>query len=63
MGIRKIDMTECKHDYSIGLWFCPYYDSDKENFIATCCQCGKIKYQRIRYTGRRKDGSRILRKI
>ena len=56
-------MTECKHDYSIGLWFCPYYDSDKEKFIATCCQCGKIKNRKIRYTGRRKDGSRILRKI
>jgi len=58
-------MSNCliKHDYSIGLWFCPYYDNNKEIFIATCCNCGKIKNRKIRYVGRRKDGSRIIKEI
>ena len=51
-----------KHDYS-NEWFCPYYDIEREIFIPTCCECGKIRNQNRKYIGRRKDGSRIIKEI
>ena len=50
------------HDYSND-WCCPYFDIEQDCFIPTCWKCGKIKYQNIKYIGRRKNGSRIIKEI
>ena len=58
---KEIKQTH-KHDYS-NIWWCPYYDTKREIMIPTCWKCGKIKYKNIKYIGRRKNGSRIIKEI
>lgn len=54
-------MTCKKHEFTY--WFCPYWDYNKQVMIDTCCNCGKVKYQKIKYVGRDKNDKRILVKI